>query len=176
MTYRVLGLDPSTTMGIVVLEYDHPTINTILAREFVAKGKDMARLGSIGGEVIRLIEVWEPDVIWIEGYSFGSKFNHEIMYSIGTVIRYFLWQSGFDRNTIQPTSLKKFATGKGGGKKELMMKEIFKFWGFDTSSNNVADAYAIALFGLYHHLSIVSEKGVWSTKDKKKFEYLHFGK
>ena len=34
--------------------------------------------------------------------------------------------------------------GKGNAAKELMLKEVFRRWGYDTSSNDQADAYALA--------------------------------
>ncbi len=43
-----------------------------------------------------------------------------------------------------PGQIKKFVTGKGNAKKELMMKEVYKRWGFETDSHDIADAYAIA--------------------------------
>ena len=46
--------------------------------------------------------------------------------------------------TYGPGEIKKFVTGKGNAKKELMLKEIYKRWGFETDNHNVADAYAIA--------------------------------
>ena len=56
--------------------------------------------------------------------------------------------SSLDRNkivkTFRPSEIKKFATGKGNAKKELMVKEVYRKWGFDTDNHNTADAYAIA--------------------------------
>ena len=43
-----------------------------------------------------------------------------------------------------PSKIKKFITGKGNSKKELMLKEIYKRWGFETDNHNTGDAYAIA--------------------------------
>jgi len=45
---------------------------------------------------------------------------------------------------VKPTTIKKFVTGKGNAKKDTIIKEIYKRWGFDTDNNNTADAYAIA--------------------------------
>lgn len=174
MTFRILSIDPATKMGVVVLDIVGKNIDTITAFQFDAKLKDMERLGEIGSEIMRLLEKYEPNEVWVEGYSFGSRANHEIMYSIGTVIRYFLWQSGYERNIIPPTKLKKFATGKGNSKKDLVMKSVFKYWGFDTDNDNIADAYAIALFGMYRHIGIVDEKGVWLVRDSVKYHYRHF--
>lgn len=50
----------------------------------------------------------------------------------------------YDLTTYTPGQIKKFTTGKGNAKKELMMKEVYKRWGFETDSHDVADAYAIA--------------------------------
>lgn len=173
MTHRIVSIDPSTTMGIVVLDLEGKRIDTITAFEFSTRKKGMERLGAIGKEVLRVVDGYEPDAVWIEGYSYGSKFNHEILYSIGTVIRYFLWQSDYEVNIIQPPTLKRFATGKGNCKKDLVMKQVYKNWGFDTDNDNIADAYAIALFGMYTHLGIVNEKGSWLVKDKDKYSYYH---
>jgi len=173
MKHRILGIDPSTKMGFVVLDLEGNTITTVTAFQFDTRKKDMERLGAIGKEVLRMLEKYHPDEVWLEGYSFGSKFNHEIMYSIGTVIRYFLWQSGYEWNILPPPRLKKFATGKGTGKKDLVMKQIYKYWGFDTDNDNIADAYALALYGIYGYLGIVDEKGLWATNSKDAYEYDH---
>jgi len=45
---------------------------------------------------------------------------------------------------LMPTQLKKFITGKGNSKKNTIVKEVFKRWGFDTDNDNTADAYGIA--------------------------------
>jgi len=43
-----------------------------------------------------------------------------------------------------PPQIKKFVTGKGNAKKELIIKEVYKKWGFETDNHNTADAYAVA--------------------------------
>jgi crossover junction endodeoxyribonuclease RuvC len=164
---RVLGIDPSTRMGLVVIDYDEhlSRIKTVYKTEYRSKRFEMERLGDIGEAVIKTCEKYHPQLIGVEGYSFGSKFNHEIMYSVGTVIRYFLWQSEYAYRIIPPTTLKKFVTGKGNSKKDLMMLGVYKTWGFDTQNDNVADAYALAMYTLYESLGIADEKGVWLKGD-----------
>ena len=51
--------------------------------------------------------------------------------------------------TVTPGEVKKFITGKANTKKELVLKEVFKRYAFDTDINDVADAYAIARYLRY---------------------------
>lgn len=169
----ILGIDPSTKMGLVVLRRDGHMINTTKIECFQSKLKGMPRLAEIGGKIIEYLDEHKPDLICLEGYSFGSKFNHEAMYSIGTVIRYFLWQKEYDYQLIPPTTMKKFVTGKGNSPKDLILKGVYKNWGFDTDNDNLSDAYGLALCGLYQHLEIADEKGVWLKRDADGFEFTH---
>ena len=45
---------------------------------------------------------------------------------------------------IPPNTLKKFITGKGNAKKELMLLKVYKRWGVEFNDNNMADAYSLA--------------------------------
>lgn len=45
---------------------------------------------------------------------------------------------------VASNTLKKFATGKGVGKKQLMVKWVLQKWGFDTDDDNLAEAFALA--------------------------------
>lgn len=45
-----------------------------------------------------------------------------------------------------PPEIKKFVTGKGNAKKELVMKDVYKRWGFETDCLDLSDAYAIAQY------------------------------
>ncbi len=170
---RVLGIDPSTKMGLIVLQRKNDEIITIYKDVYSSKHKGMQRLGDIGGCVIDVLKSYKPDMVSLEGYSFGSKFNHEITYSIGTVIRYFLWQSGYDYQILPPSTLKKFVTGKGNSKKDLMLLGVYKNWGFDTTDDNLSDAYGIALCTLFQNCGIADEKGGWKKGDAKHLTFDH---
>ena len=46
-----------------------------------------------------------------------------------------------------PTSLKKFCTGKGNAKKDIVILSVFKKWGFSSDNSDIADAYVLARIG-----------------------------
>lgn len=154
----IIGIDPSlTATGIVVLRDGKV--------ELAEKTKNRPELGTI--ERVRLIreriiditenlideEEWQaPDLIVIEGFSYGSKGRSvfEIAY-LGWRIREELERLRVDDGIpwleVPPTQVKQFATGQGKGNKSVIIKEVYKRWGFDTDSDDLADAYVLAKIG-----------------------------
>lgn len=51
--------------------------------------------------------------------------------------------------TYTPSEIKKFVSGKGNAKKNLIIKDVFKKWGFESEFDDVADAYGIAKLTQY---------------------------
>ncbi len=49
---------------------------------------------------------------------------------------------------IAPGTLKKFVTGDGRAKKDLMLLKVYKKWGVEFSDDNLADAYGLARHAL----------------------------
>jgi len=96
-------------------------------------------------DVIDIPEYNYPTEIVIEGFSYGSK--GASVYDLGMlggIIRLDLFEKSFPYYVdYPPTFVKKFITGKGNAKKDLMIKEVFKL-GFDTDDSNLADAFALA--------------------------------
>lgn len=87
-------------------------------------------------------------LVLIEGYAFGAKGSAGIsLGELGGIIRLSLYESAIPYIEIPPTQLKKFITGKGGAVKDIVLKEVFKRYGFDTDDNNVADAYSLMQLG-----------------------------
>jgi len=61
------------------------------------------------------------DTIFLEGYSMGSRAG--LAFNIGeatSLLKYFCFQNKIDVFPVPPTTVKKFATGKGNAKKEQM--------------------------------------------------------
>jgi len=91
----------------------------------------------------------KPEYVYIEGLSFQSKGQSVAQLgAIHYILRIFLYQKGINCKIVAPTTLKKFVTGKGHSKKELMLKEVYKRWGVDLDDNNLADAYGLARMAL----------------------------
>jgi crossover junction endodeoxyribonuclease RuvC len=89
----------------------------------------------------------EPDVIFIEGYSFGSKHGGEKLAEYGGILRLTLLQDFVDTPIIEvmPLSLKKFITGAGKGKKIALIGAIASKYGVTFDSDDEYDAYGLAL-------------------------------
>ncbi len=49
---------------------------------------------------------------------------------------------------VAPGTLKKFVTGDGRAKKDLMLLKVYKKWGVEFDDDNLADAYSLARFAL----------------------------
>lgn len=154
----IIGIDPSlTSTGIVVLRGNKV--------ELAVTTKNEPALGTI--DRVRLIyerivdiqenlsdgEKWQaPDLIVIEGFSYGSKGRSvfDIAY-LGWRIREELeWlkeQDNIPWLEVPPSQLKKFATGQGNANKEIILQQVYKRWGVEFSDNNQADAYVLAQIG-----------------------------
>jgi len=64
------------------------------------------------------------------------------------IIRVLLYERNIDFSVVPPSTLKKFVTGKGNCKKDLVLLKVFQKWGVEFSDNNLADAYSLAKFAL----------------------------
>ena len=81
------------------------------------------------------------DLVVLEGYSFGSKGRALFdIAELGGIIRMTLLDHEYPYVEVPPSSLKKFATGKGNAPKDLMLVEAVKRLGYTGSDHNEADA------------------------------------
>lgn len=144
---NIVGLDTSTKTGFVVLS-DDPTF--FFSTELEAKNlKGFERLVWFRKAVNKLLDTYNPVAVVIENYGFANAFTLVPLVEIGTIVRMVVHDRGIPLIEIPPTTLKKIITGKGVAKKEVMLLEVFKRWGFTAATNNVADAYSLAKIGQY---------------------------
>lgn len=144
-----IGLDVSTKTGIAVIEFTGKDLyeTKVLMELSHPKLKGFVRCGHIAKSVLRVLTDYTPDVLMVEGYSFSGKFVSQIKIEVQVILNYFLWQENYVPYNLPPTSLKKFVTGKGNAKKDLVMKEVLKRWNIDTDNDNIADAAGLAMAG-----------------------------
>ncbi|SDW79728.1 hypothetical protein [Paenibacillus sp. CF384] len=140
---RFVGLDPSTRCGFVALD----TAGGVLQKkELQGIGKtDPKRMSTQIDEIID--HIYPDDVIVIEGFGFASQQAIQLG-GIGWGLRMALFRRGMSYIEASPSQLKKFASGKGNTKKDELGVHIFKRWGFESSSNNVLDAFVLAHIAL----------------------------
>ncbi len=160
-----VGIDPSLTgFGLAAVDVDdHRRFTTWRFATTSAlpkkhNGTDVIRLLDIEQfvttrlENCRRVSSKGPVHVAIEGYSFGSQFNRERSAELGWAVRrsiatVFGSRSPLGYPTIAtPGQVKKYATGAGKGvDKNQVLKEVYKRWGADFSSDDEADAYVLAL-------------------------------
>jgi crossover junction endodeoxyribonuclease RuvC len=154
---RYVGIDPSTKTGLAIIDKQGNVINT---QDVTTKVKeDPQRFSDLAEQIIDELE--PNDHICIEGFSYGSKGKGvSFQYGLGWIIRHLLLDRGYTYIDVPPTSVKKFATGKGNTKKDEMVLPIYKKWGFEHSSDNVRDAFVLAQMA----------KGIYDSRNLLEYE------
>lgn len=87
----------------------------------------------------------DPDMVAIEGYAMGAR--GRAVFNIGEwggVARLTIQQAGVPYVEIPPSTLKKFATGRGNAPKPDMRMELYKRTGLDITDDNEVDAIWLA--------------------------------
>jgi len=121
---RVLSVDQSyRSAGIVIIENGE----MIFCEKYVTeKDKDVYHRAAQLATHLQLVALkWQPDVVALEGLSFGSVGNVTrdlagLMFIIVVKLR----EDGYDPIVVPPTKVKKFATGKGNAKKEVLIENL----------------------------------------------------
>lgn len=81
------------------------------------------------------------DLVVLEGYSFGSKGRSVFQIAeLGGIVRNDLQRLGMPWVDVPPSSLKKYATGRGNAGKDEMVAAAIRRFGFAGHDNNEADA------------------------------------
>lgn len=106
-----------------------------------------AIMGAIGSRPEGYAGRKDVMLVALEGYSYGShSSNLPAIGELGGVARVALHEANVPFIVVPPSTLKKFATGRGNAKKDEMMLEVYKRWNYSPANNDVADAYALAAF------------------------------
>lgn len=146
---RILAFDPSLT-GFGHAGPALHDVGVIVPPKGRDRGTD--RLIYIRNRIVaRIREVGTPDLVVIEGYSFGSAKSSSQAHStgeLGGVLRVQLHELGVPFVEVSPSSRMKYATGKGMAKKEAVLAEVVRRFGYMGSSNDEADAMVLLAMAL----------------------------
>lgn len=172
-----IGLDISTHTGIAVLENPHygpgwAAAKVLSLKTLTSKKTDLHRADEIWSQIEYILQdrinadmSREEYMIVIEDYVFMKGRAMQVLFEIGTVIRYNLFTKGFRYLEVPPTSLKKFVTGSGNAKKEQMIKEVYRRWDIDCKTSDEADAFGLACMAL-------ATNDLYSTLNKTETEVM----
>ena len=83
----------------------------------------------------------EDTLVAIEGAAFGKPFQAFHLGELAGVIKYLLAVNRYTVILVPPTTLKKFATGKGNATKEEM--NLINRWEYHNSNDNIVDAFCL---------------------------------
>ena len=140
-----MGIDPSLTgTGISLLDTDldgkTDIVDSCLIKTSPKDGDIISRYDSIINRIKTILHDYSPKIICVEGLSFGSKGNaFAQLCGLHFLIR-FTCRNGL-YEVVPPQTLKKFVTGKGNVKKQVMLLETYKKWGESFTDDNLCDAY-----------------------------------
>lgn len=148
-----IGIDLSLTgTGVVVLEDGEIVVEKLIKSKPTKKKtytEEIERILGIKIEIIKIIEKYEPNLVLIEGMAFMARNTTALVQLAGLnyLIREYLFQYNIPFAIVAPTSLKKFITGSGGSKKDVMLMEIYKKYNIAFVDDNIADAFSLAKIG-----------------------------
>jgi len=144
-----MGIDPSfTSSGLVILSSDGNVFRELNIKT-ASNETTEERILFIEKKINDLISDldFSKIIVGIEGPSFMSKGN--ALLNIGALnyyLRIFLFKNKIKYIVIPPKKLVKFVIGRGNGSKALMLKYVYKKWGYDTEIDDLADAYSLARY------------------------------
>ena len=152
---------------------DHSLLNNgLVVLDENAKIKEKKLFGSPDSKMLmekRLLDIMEnfkfllelkPEIVYIEGPAFQAKGRSILeMGALHYLIRIFLFVHKINYKIIAPTTLKKFVTGSGRGKKELMLLKVYKKFGVEFEDHNLADAYSLARMALEESKNARTSRG-----------------
>jgi len=149
-----IGLDLSLVgTGVVVLKNGKIMKQKLIKSKPIPDGKpidELKRIKKIVEEIEYIISEELPTIGVIEGMAFMAK-NTTALVQLAA-LNYFTRSLLADYNVpfiiVAPTSLKKFITGNGASKKDVMLMETFKRYGVTILDDNENDAYGLAQVGL----------------------------
>jgi len=144
-----VGVDQSYTgSGVVMFDVDGNLIGHTLI-ETKPGTKPMDQIDRITG-IFQKIYDWVNErrdgktvCVVMEDFAYAQANQMAALGGLGWFLRIMFARAGWHFSTCPTSVLKKVATGKGNSEKEVVMMCVYKRWTFESSDNNVADAFVL---------------------------------
>lgn len=140
-----LGLDLSLRSTGVYLLHDNEEYKLLLKANTTEWYPRMSYISS------RIIDLLEPEIestfVLLEDYAYAARGRVFSIGELGGIVKWEMLKNGVKEENLwicPPTTLKKYVTGKGNSKKNVMLQMVYKKWGKELKSDDIADAYALA--------------------------------
>ncbi len=139
---NILAIDQSPThSGIAISKSGVPyTLATIKPPKIE---KDVHYLKYIQKTLIFYLEEYKIDTIIREDYAYAATYYAHQMGELGGAIKLLAYEKKLLCISMPIGVHKKFTTGKGNAKKDLMIKAVYKAYGVDVDDHNIADAVSM---------------------------------
>lgn len=109
----------------------------------------LQRMIHIADQVIAILHsAAPPKLVVLEGFAHGRAFQAHQMGGLGYIVREALQDHNFIWIDVAPKALKKFVSGNGNANKDVMIKNVYKRFSYDTDDSNVADAVGLVYVGM----------------------------
>jgi len=150
-----VGIDFSLTSPGVAFQEEHEgiTVAAVKTQKNTIPQKQTHRLHSISNAVIHQIAPFlqskdiKDTYIFLEDYAYGGMGKtFAIAECVGMLKYKLIMVYGLPYQNLFLVSIphvKMFCCGKGTASKDTIIKEVYKRWGFDTNSNDKADAFVL---------------------------------
>lgn len=165
-----VGLDMSlSSTGICIKTGNDIKVETIKSKPDTAEN-DLARLKWIVAEVMRRIPkgvsmvCLEDFFVPSSSFQVGSAIK---LAMLGTTTRLALYDAGMPFFVVSPNSLKKHILGKGVGKKDLIVREVYKKYGIDVKDSDQADALVLSCIAEQMSQALSGGMGDWPKYQKE---------
>ena len=129
------------------------------------------RLIEIGRKIIKIAKSYSPVLICMENYAFARANQAHQLGELGGVVKVFLTLKDIKWFDVSPPAVKKYVIGKGIGKKNLMLANVFKKWNIMPTNDDEADAIGIA-FLCYNSFKSLQDNSSYTLNDIECFNTL----
>jgi Holliday junction resolvasome RuvABC endonuclease subunit len=119
-------------------------LTAFAVRELKTRGAE--RLDCLRRRILMCVELYSPQLIALEGYSFNSTNRSFDLGEIGGVLKQAFYERRIPLIAVPPKLLKKFVSNDGNASKEKMIREVAARYEFSTKDDNIADAVGLAKF------------------------------